>query len=132
MRRSSPRTGGPSARRPTDPGRASRKYLCNDAASNHRRGVPDIKEKTLYEPTPPTVYLPLDARDATRIAILVRSDRPLGEMTLEVRRAISSVDAEQAAYGFMSLAELMDSELSLNKLNLQLLGTLARSRCCSP
>jgi putative ABC transport system permease protein len=85
---------------------------------------PNIKEKTLYEPTPPTIYLPLDARDATRIAILVRSDRPVGEMTLEARRAISSVDAEQAAYGFMSLAELMDSELSLNKLNLQLLGTL--------
>src|SRR6185436_14920658 len=38
--------------------------------------------------------------------------------------AISSVDAEQAAYGFMSLGELMDSELSLNKLNLQLLGSL--------
>ena len=85
---------------------------------------PDVKEKTLYEPTPPTVYLPLDARDATRMAILVRSDRPVGEMTLEARRAISSVDAEQAAYGFMTLEELMGSELSLNKLNLQLLGTL--------
>lgn len=84
----------------------------------------DVKERTLYQPTPPTVYLPVDARDATRMAIVVRTDRPLGEMTLAVRRAISSVDAEQAAYGFMSLGDLMDSELSLNKLNLQLLGAL--------
>jgi putative ABC transport system permease protein len=85
---------------------------------------PNIREKTLYEPTPPTVYLPLDARDATRMAVLVRSDRPIGELTLDVRRAISAADAEQAAYGFLTLGELMDSELSLNKLNLQLLGTL--------
>ena len=41
-----------------------------------------------------------------------------------MRRAIASVDPEQAAFGFMSLGDLMGSELSLNKLNLQLLGTL--------
>ena len=85
---------------------------------------PDIKERTLYQPTPPTVYLPLDARDASRMAVVVKTERPLGEMTIALRRAISSVDAEQAAYGFMSLGDLMGSELSLNKLNLQLLGTL--------
>ena len=45
-------------------------------------------------------------------------------MTMAIRRAISSVDAEQAAFGFMSLGDLMGSELSLNKLNLQLLGAL--------
>jgi len=84
----------------------------------------DIKERTLYQPTPPTVYLPLEARDATRMATVVRTDRPLGEMTVAIRRAISTVDAEQAAYGFMSLGDLMGSELSLNKLNLQLLGAL--------
>jgi putative ABC transport system permease protein len=86
---------------------------------------PDIKEKTIYEPTPPTVYLPVDARDATRMAMLVRTTRPVGEMTIEMRRAIARVDPEQAAYGFMSLAELMNSELSLNVLNLKLLGGLS-------
>jgi len=85
---------------------------------------PDIKETTLYDPTPPTVYLPIDARDATRMAMLVRTDRPVGEMTEAMRRAIASVDADQAAYGFMTLGDLMNSELSLNKLNLQLLGAL--------
>jgi putative ABC transport system permease protein len=85
---------------------------------------PNVKEKTIYEPTPPTVFLPLDARDATRMAMLVRTDRPLGEMTQDMRRAIAGVNPEQAAYGFMTLGELMGSELSLNKLNLQLLGTL--------
>ena len=84
----------------------------------------DIKERTLYQPTPPTVYLPLDARDATRMAIVVRTDRPLGEMTLAMRRAISSIDSEQAAFGFMSLGDLMGSELDLNALNLRLLGAL--------
>ena len=85
---------------------------------------PDVREKTLYEPVPPTVYLPVDARDATRMALVVRTNRPVGEMTQEIRRAIASVDPEQAAYGFMTLGDLMNSELSLNKLNLQLLGAL--------
>jgi hypothetical protein len=34
---------------------------------------PDIKERTLYQPTPPTVYLPVDARDATRMAIVIKT-----------------------------------------------------------
>src|SRR6185436_3558432 len=85
---------------------------------------PDIKEKTIYEPTPPTVYLPLDTRDATRMAVLVRTDRPVGEMTKAMRAAIASVDPEQAAFGFMTLGELIDSELSLNALSLRLLGSL--------
>jgi ABC-type antimicrobial peptide transport system permease subunit len=58
------------------------------------------------------------------MALLVRNDRPLGEMALAVRRAMAGADPEQAAYGFMSLGDLMNSELSLNKLNLQLLGAL--------
>jgi predicted permease len=85
---------------------------------------PDIKEKTIYEPTPATVYLPIDARDATRMAVLVRTDRPVGEMTPAIRAAIASVDPEQAAFGFMTLGELVNSELSLNALSLRLLGAL--------
>jgi putative ABC transport system permease protein len=85
---------------------------------------PDIKEKTIYEPTPPTVYLPIDARDATRMAVLVRTDRPVGEMMQAIRAAIASVDPEQAAFGFMTLGDLIGSELSLNTLSLRLLGSL--------
>jgi predicted permease len=85
---------------------------------------PDIREKTIYEPTPPTVYLPIDARDATRMAVLVRTDRPVGEMMPTMRAAIVSVDSEQAAFGFMTLGELINSELSLNTLSLRLLGAL--------
>jgi putative ABC transport system permease protein len=85
---------------------------------------PDIKEKTVYEPTPPTVYLPVGSRDSTRMAVIVRTDRAFGDMTIEMRRAIARVDPEQAAFGFMGLGDLMNSELSLNKLNLQLLGSL--------
>jgi predicted permease len=87
--------------------------------------VPDVKEKLIFEPAPPTVYIPLGQGDSTRMALLVRSDRPIGELTLLARGAIMRADAEQAAYGFMSLAELMNSELSLNVLTLNLLALLA-------
>lgn len=115
--------GGPAV------GRQIRVVLPNETPATSRLrtivGVyPDIKEKAVYAPTPPTVYLPVDARDATRMAMLVRTNRPVGEMTQEMRAAVASVDGEQAAFGFMTLGELMGSELSLNKLNLQLLGTL--------
>jgi predicted permease len=110
-------------------GRQIRVVLGGPPASAPLRTIvgvyPDIKEKTIYEPTPPTVYLPIDARDATRMAVLVRTDRPAGEMTQPMRAAIAGVDPEQAAFGFMTLDELIDSELSLNALSLRLLGSLA-------
>jgi putative ABC transport system permease protein len=87
--------------------------------------VPDIKEELIFAPTPPTVYIPVGQGDSTRMALLVRSDRPVGELTLLVRGAIARADAEQAAFGFMSLADLIRSELSLNVLTLKLLGVLA-------
>lgn len=87
--------------------------------------VPDIKEELIFRPTPPTVYIPLGQGDSTRMAMLVRSDRPIGELTLLVRGAIAQADAEQAAFGFMSLGDLIKSELSLNVLTLNLLSVLA-------
>jgi ABC-type antimicrobial peptide transport system permease subunit len=45
-------------------------------------------------------------------------------MTPAMRAAIASVDPEQAAFGFMTLDELINSELSLNALSLRLLGSL--------
>ena len=85
---------------------------------------PNIKERTIYHPTPPTVYLPLEARDATRMAVLIRTARPLGEMTPLIRQAVGQVDPDQAVHGTMMLGDLMRSELSLNKLTLHLVGTL--------
>jgi putative ABC transport system permease protein len=87
--------------------------------------VPDIKEELIFAPAPPTVYIPVGQGDSTRMALLVRSDRPIGELTLLVRGAIARADPEQAAFGFMSLADLIKSELSLNVLTLKLLGVLA-------
>jgi predicted permease len=90
--------------------------------------VPDIREKTLYEPAPPVVYIPLEQSDwrvGLRMALLMRGTRSSGGLIPEVRAAVASADAEQAAYGFMPLADLMASELSLNRLTLALLGVLA-------
>jgi putative ABC transport system permease protein len=91
--------------------------------------VANLKEKTLYEPTPPTVYVPITQagswRVALRMALLVRSPRPPGDLIPLIRAAIAQVDAEQAASGFMAMGDLMESELSLNRLNLALLSVLS-------
>jgi putative ABC transport system permease protein len=90
--------------------------------------VPDIREKTLYEPVPATVYVPLrqaDWRFGLRMALLVRCSRASVDLVPSVRAAIASVDPEQAAFGFMPLDELMASELSVNRLILALLGVLS-------
>jgi len=92
--------------------------------------VADLKEKTLYEPTPPTVYVPMTQAGARsmrllRMALLIRSARPSADLVPLVRKAVMEVDSEQAVFGFMTMADLMDSELSLNRLNLALLGTLS-------
>ena len=90
--------------------------------------VPDMKENTLYAPAPPTVYLPLEQADwrvGLRMALLVRTSRVPGDLIPAVRAAVAGVDAEQAASGFMPLGELMQSELSLNRLNLALLSVLS-------
>jgi putative ABC transport system permease protein len=87
--------------------------------------VADLKEKTLYEPTPPTIYVPLSQSDATRMALLVRSGRSIGELMPAVRTAIMNVDPDLAAAEFMAMGDLMQNELSLNRLNLALLSVLA-------
>jgi predicted permease len=92
--------------------------------------VPDLREKTLYEPAPPTVYVPLTQAESTRtallrMAILVRSTRPTADLVTLVRAAIAEVDPDQAAFGFMTMRDRMEEELSLNRLNLALLGVLS-------
>ncbi len=87
--------------------------------------VPDIKEELIFAPVPPAVYIPVGQGDSTRMALLVRAERPAGELTLLVRGAIMRADAEQAAFGFMNLGDLIRSELSLNVLTLNLLSVLA-------
>lgn len=90
--------------------------------------VPDIREKTLYEPAPPTVYLPVsqaDWRVGLRMALLVRSSRASADLNASVRATVASVDREQAAFGLMPLTDLMASELSLHRLNLALLSVLS-------
>lgn len=91
--------------------------------------VRDLKEKTLYEPSPPTVYVPLDqirsSRVALRMALIVRSGRPIGDLIPVIRRTVAEVDPDQAASRFMDLGELMQHELSLNRLNLVLLGVVS-------
>ena len=91
--------------------------------------VADLKEKTLYEATPPAVYVPIAQNGSAlvplRMALVVRTVRPSGDVIPLIRLAISEVDEEQAAHGFMAIGDLMQSELSLNRLNLALLSVLA-------
>jgi predicted permease len=87
--------------------------------------VPDVKDETLYASTPPVIFLPLDAGDSTRMAIVLRRPGGFTGLATEVRRAVAGADPELAAFGFMGLQELMQSELSLNKLSLNLVAILA-------
>jgi predicted permease len=91
--------------------------------------VADLKEKTLYEVTPPTVYVPIAQNGSAlvplRMALLVRTARSSSDVMPLIRSAISEVDEEQAVHGFMALGDLMQSELSLNRLNLALLSVLS-------
>jgi putative ABC transport system permease protein len=90
--------------------------------------VGDVKDRTLFDPAPPVVYIPLpqaDWRVLLRMALLVRSPRPDGEMAQEMRRAIAQVDPEQAASSFMAMGELMRREQSLNQLTLVLLSIVS-------
>jgi putative ABC transport system permease protein len=91
--------------------------------------VPDLKEKTLYEPAPPTVYIPIAQAGswpiALRMALLVRSTRATGDLTAGIRAAIADVDPDQAAFGIMPMGDVLQNELSLNRLNLALLGVLS-------
>ncbi len=91
--------------------------------------VADLRERTLYETAPATVYVPMTKtgvwQRGLRMALLVRSARPVADLGPLIRSAVAGVDAEQAVFGLMPLSDLMESELSLNRLNLALLGTLA-------
>lgn len=87
--------------------------------------APDVKEGAIFAPPPPTVYLPLGQEDATRMAIVVRSARPASEVMAAVKAAMAGADPDVAAYDFLPLRGLWDRELSLNRLNVSLLGVLA-------
>jgi predicted permease len=87
--------------------------------------APDVKEATVYRPVPATVYVPLSAGDARRMAVVVRTQRPAAELVFALRRAIADVDPDVIPAGFMSLGELIRSELSLNVMTERLLAVLA-------
>lgn len=87
--------------------------------------VPDVKDETVYDATPPVIFLPLDAGDSTRMAIVLRRPGGFTDLSTEVRRAVAIADPEMSAFGLMGLQELMQSELSLNKMSLNLVAILA-------
>jgi putative ABC transport system permease protein len=90
--------------------------------------VADVKDKSLFDPAPPVVYIPLAQspwRMLLRMSLLVRSPRPDGEMAQEMRRAIAQIDPEQAVTSFMAMGDLMRRELALNQLTFVLLSILS-------
>jgi putative ABC transport system permease protein len=87
--------------------------------------APDVKDETLFAPVPPVIFLPLDAGDATRMAMILRRPGGFADLPTEIRRAVAAVDPELSASSFKGLSDLMDSELSLNRLSLNLVAGLA-------
>jgi putative ABC transport system permease protein len=90
--------------------------------------VADVKDKSLFDPAPPVIYIPLAQspwRTLLRMSLLVRSPRPDGEMAQEMRRAIAQIDPEQAVTSFMALGDLIRRELSLSQLTFVLLSIVS-------
>ena len=97
--------------------------------------VPDVREKTVYEPPPPTVYLPFTQAGSSRtsllrMSLLVRSPRPPADLAFLVRRAIADADAGLAPSDLVAMRDLLAAELSLNRVNLALLAVLAVVSLC--
>jgi putative ABC transport system permease protein len=92
--------------------------------------VRDIKEQTLYRPAPATIYLPMTQVGAARfplmrMTLVVRGARPAQELEAAIRATLASVDPEMAPAAVTPLSELIQRDLSINRLNLRLLGVLA-------
>lgn len=87
--------------------------------------VPDIREGQLYEPPPPTIYLPAAQATSLRMTYLVRGVPGL-DAAGEIRAAVADVDPNQALRGpVVPLVDAMYESMTLNRLNLALLGVLA-------
>lgn len=87
--------------------------------------VPDIREGQLYEPPPPTIYVPVSQATSLRMTYLVRS-APGADAAREIRAAVAHVDPNQALRGpVVPLMDAMYDSMTLNRLNLVLLGVLA-------
>lgn len=87
--------------------------------------VGNLKEEMLYRPAPPTVYVPIGQAPAIRMAFVWRSIRGGVDGTATVREAVAAADPDLASFGYMTLQEAIARELSLNRFNLLLIGTLA-------
>jgi predicted permease len=87
--------------------------------------VPDLKEEAIYRPAPPTVYVPIGQAATIRMAIIVRPVPGARDGAAIVRDAVAAADPDLAAYAFMSLDDVIARELSFNRFNLLLIGTLS-------
>jgi putative ABC transport system permease protein len=87
--------------------------------------VPDVKDETIFAATPPVIFLPLEAGDSTRMAMVLRRPGGFTDLATDVRRAVAGADPELSAFGLMGLKELIQSELSLNEMSLNLVAILA-------
>jgi putative ABC transport system permease protein len=87
--------------------------------------VPDIREGVLYEPAPPTIYLPVSQATSLRMTYLARGAATT-DMAREIRAAVAQVDPNQALRGPVEpMLDAMHESMTLNRLNLVLLGVLA-------
>jgi predicted permease len=87
--------------------------------------VADFREETLYRPAPPTVYVPIGQAPTIRMAFVLRSAGGGLDGLAAAREAVSAADPDLAAFGYMTIEEAIARELSLNRLNLLLIGALS-------
>src|SRR5262249_40309984 len=76
--------------------------------------VADLKEEYLYNPAPPTIYLPLAQSQTNSVALLVRTASRAPDVVPDIRRRMKALDSEQPIYGIRWLDGMLASEIDLH------------------
>jgi len=87
--------------------------------------VPDNKYRSLTEPVPPLMYLPVEQEYQPLLRLFVRSSGSLASLAAPLRRIVAGLDANLPLYGTRTLAEQRDNSLYTARMAAFLLGVMS-------
>jgi putative ABC transport system permease protein len=87
--------------------------------------VGDVKQYGLDRPATTALYVPTRQMPASSVTLVVRTRTDPAAMLGEVRRAILSVDNEQAVYNIATMDQVLSNSIALRRFTMVLLGIFA-------
>jgi len=87
--------------------------------------VGTVRAKPLETQPDPECYIPSLEMSWPNVYLLVRSPLPPGQLTKEVKAAISSINPEQAVFGVKAMRELVADSLPEPRFDVYLIGAFA-------